>query len=295
MTVCNVGSMEVFWTNDGRSLEYLEVGDARGQPAVYMPGTPGTAGSAALLDDAARRQGVRLLAVSRPGYGESTTTAPGLLSVARDVGELADGLGIGEFTVLGASGGGPFALATAAALKTRVRHVLVAASVGPVHLIAPEVLEPEDVKALGLLAAGDLDSAVATLTAEASRSFDAMLQLPASEFDAAFSGMTPPSEHYFDSRPEERTIFFADLRRSLERYDGFVRDNLSWLGPWDFDLGDVVAPVHLSYGGSDAMVPATHGEWLVARLPTGTLTIHPDAGHGEVCFGLMESAFATLK
>jgi pimeloyl-ACP methyl ester carboxylesterase len=286
--------MDVFRTGDGRALEYLEVGDPGGQPVVYLHGTPGTAGSAALLDEAARRQGVRLLAVSRPGYGESATTPPGLVSVGHDVGELTSGMGVGEFAVLGASGGGPFALATGVALTTRVRHVLVAAGPGPYHLIAPEVLAPEDVEALDLLAGGDVQSAVATVTAQVSRDFDAMMQVPASEFETAFTGNIPPSERYFDTRPEDRTIFFADVRRGLERYDGFVRDNLSWLGPWDLDLGDVVAPVQLSYGGSDSMTPATHGEWLAAHLPTATLTIHPDAGHGEVCFGLVEQLFATL-
>jgi pimeloyl-ACP methyl ester carboxylesterase len=286
--------MDVFLTGDGRGLEYLEVGDPGGQPVIYLHGTPGTAGSAALLDEAARRQRVRLLAVSRPGYGESATTPPGLVSVGRDVGELASGLGVGEFAVLGASGGGPFALATGVALTTRVRHVLVAAGPGPYHLIAPEVLSPEDVQALDLLAAGDVQSAVATVTAEVSRDFDAMMQVPASEFETAFTGHTPPSERYFDTRPKDRAIFFADIRRGLERYDGFVRDNLSWLGPWDFDLGDVVAPVQLSYGGTDSMAPATHGKWLAAHLPTATLTIHPGAGHGEVCFGLVEQLFATL-
>ena len=157
---------------DGRDVEYVEVGDPSGQPVVHLHGTPGTAGSGALLEDAARRNGVRLLAVSRPGYGRSTTTPPGL-GVARDVGELASGLGIEEFAVLGVSGGGPFALATAAALPARVRRVLIAASPGPVHLLAPQHLEPDDVQALELLAAGDVDSAVALVTAEARRDFDA--------------------------------------------------------------------------------------------------------------------------
>jgi pimeloyl-ACP methyl ester carboxylesterase len=287
--------MDVFRMADGRALEYLEVGDPRGQAVVYLHGTPGTAGSAALLHAAALRQRVRLLAISRPGYGESTTTPPGLVSVGRDVGELADGVGVGEFTVFGASGGGPFALATAAALPTRVRHVLVAAGLGPVHLLAPDALEPEDREALDLLAAGEVDRAVATVTDEVRRDFDPMLKVPADEFEAAFRGTAPPNEHYFDTRPEERTAFFADLRRALARYDGFVRDNLSWLGTWDFDLGDVVAPVQLSYGAVDAMASATHGEWLAARLPTNTLTIHPDAGHAEVCFGLADRLFAALK
>ena len=74
-----------------------------------------------------------------------------------------------------------------------------------------------------------------------------------------------------------------------------MRDNLSWSGPWDFDLGSVVVPVLLSYGAADSMVEPAHGEWLAARLPTATLAVHPDATHGEVSFGLAEWLFASLK
>jgi pimeloyl-ACP methyl ester carboxylesterase len=287
--------MDVFRMADGREIEYLEVGDPGGKPVVHLHGTPGTAGSAALLADAARRNDVRLLAVSRSGYGRSTTTPPGLESVAWDVGELASGLGVDEFAVLGVSGGGPFALATAAAMPARVRRVLIAAGQGPVHLLAPQHLEPDDVQALDLLAAGDVDGAVALVTAEAGRHFDALRSLPPDEFAAAMRGNAPPSEHYFDTRPDERAVFAADFRRGIERYDGFVRDNLSWLGPWDFDLADVVAPVDLYYGDSDAMVPATNGEWLAKRLPRATLSVLSGAGHGDITFGLGERLFAVLE
>jgi pimeloyl-ACP methyl ester carboxylesterase len=287
--------MNVFRTADGREVEYVEVGDPGGQPVVHLHGTPGTAGSVALLEDAARRNDVRLLAVSRPGYGRSTTTPPGLVSVARDVGELASGLGVEEFAVLGVSGGGPFALATAAAMPARVRRVLIAAGPGPVHLLAPQHLEPDDVHALELLAAGDVDGAVALVTAEARRDFDALRKVPDDEFEEALSGMAPPGGHYFDTRPDERAVFQADFRRGIERYDGYVRDNLSWLGPWDFDLADVAAPVLLCYGDADAMVPATNGEWLAERLPRATLSIQSDAGHGDVCFGLGDHLFAAVN
>jgi pimeloyl-ACP methyl ester carboxylesterase len=287
--------MDVFAMAGGRDIEYVEAGDLRGQPVVYLHGTPGTAGSVVLLEDAASRNGVRLLAVSRPGYGDSTTTAPGLLSVAQDIGELARGLGIDDFAVLGVSGGGPFALAVAAALPGRVRQVLIAAGPGPVHLLAPEDLEPDDELALEMLASGAVDAAVALVTAEAQRDFDLLRRLPGEEFAEALNGMTPPNEHYFDTRPDDRAVFVSDFRRGIERYDGFVRDNLSWLGPWDCELDDVAAPVHLFYGGADAMVPAINGEWLAGRLPQATLTIDPEACHGEVCFGLGEQVFTVLK
>lgn len=287
--------MDVFRTADGRDIEHLEVGDPSGRPVVHLHGTPGTAGSVVLLADAASRNGVRLIGVSRPGYGASTTTAPGLLAVARDLDELTRGLGIDRFAVLGASGGGPFALATAAALPERVSHVLIAAGPGPAHLLAPEHLEPDDERALELVAAGDVATAVALVTAEAERDFDPLRKLSDTEFADALAGVAPPSEHYFDTRPDERAVFAADFRRSLQRYDGFVRDNLSWLGSWDCELADVVAPVHLFYGAADAMVSAVNGEWLAERLPSATLTIVPGAGHGDITFGLGEQLFAVLR
>jgi pimeloyl-ACP methyl ester carboxylesterase len=287
--------MDVFRTADGRELEYVEAGDPAGQPVVYLPGTPATAGSAALIDEAARRHGVRLLAVSRPGYGRSTTTPPGLLSVAHDIGAMADSWGIGQFAVLGASGGGPFALATGAALPSRVRRVQVAAGPAPVHLLAPQLLEPDDVRALELLAGGDADGAVALVTVGARRAFDGLRALGADEFAEAFKAMAPPGEQYLDTRPEQRALFLTDFRRAIDRYDGLVRDNLSWMGAWDFDLADVAAPVDLCYGGADVMVPAANGEWLAERLPAATLSIHPEAGHGQVTFGLAGHLFSELR
>jgi len=287
--------METFSAAAGHDLEYLEVGDPHGQAVVYFHGTPGTCGSVVLLEDAASRQGVRLLGFSRPGYGDSTTTDPGLAAVARDTDEMTRGLGIDEFAVLGTSGGGPFALAAAATLPDRIHHVLIAAGPGPVHLLAPALLEPDDERALEMLAAGDVEGAVALVAAEAQRDFDPMRDLSSQQFAQALVGMGPPSEHYFDSRPDERAVFAADFRRSIQRYDGFVRDNLSWLGAWDFELDAVAASVHLFYGDADAMVPAVNGQWLAERLPVASLTVVPDAGHGEICFGRGEQMFAVLK
>ena len=70
-----------------------------------------------------------------------------------------------------------------------------------------------------------------------------MCQLRGPEFEAEFISTIPAAEHYFDTRPAERTTFITDFRRGLASYDGFVRDNLSWEGPWDFDFAEVVAPV----------------------------------------------------
>ena len=251
----------------GLVLEYVDVGDPDGVPVVYQPGTPSTAGGGALLDDAARRHGVRLVSVSRPGYGASTSTPPGLASVGRQVVELADLLGWSTFGTFGSSGGGPYALATAAVAPDRVSRVVVAAGPGPTE----EEPSPEE-----------LEAGVRGLA-------DRLLPLDPAAFQAAMAADLPPNEHYFADHPDEAVTFFADLRRALDPPDGFARDNLAWGGTWDVDLVAVTAPVHLLYGDADQMVPVAHGHALAALLPHATFTVLPGAGHGDITFASTDS------
>src|SRR3712207_3027181 len=65
--------------------------------------------------------GIRLLAVDRPAIGLSDPQPRRtLLAWPRDIREMADALGIQRFSVLGWSGGGPYALACAYAMPDRI-------------------------------------------------------------------------------------------------------------------------------------------------------------------------------
>ena len=106
---------------DGRRLGYADLGDAGGTPVFYFHGFPSSRLEACMVEEHARRLGVRLLAVDRPGYGLSDDL-PGrtIPDWPDDVVALADALGLERFAVVGSSGGGPYAIACAA----RIRLVL---------------------------------------------------------------------------------------------------------------------------------------------------------------------------
>ena len=79
-----------------------------------------------VIDEAAVAARVRLVSVNRPGYGGSslsTAEAPSLLAVGKDTAALAALLGLEQYAVIGISGGGPFAAATAVADRDAV-HAL---------------------------------------------------------------------------------------------------------------------------------------------------------------------------
>lgn len=282
---------------DGRLLEHVEYGDPQGLPVLYFHGTPGTATVAELCDEDARASGVRVIATSRPGFGRTTTTAPGLGVAARDCLELADHLGLDRFATHGSSGGGPSALALAAVASDRVSVVLLAASPGPIPEVEPDSLEDVDRRALALVDAGDVEGAAAVL---AEHFEEAFAPFRAAESDEEvrqrFEAFLPPGEgdNRLSRDPRRSGIFWADLRRAVAVTEGMVRDNLSWVGRWDFDLAAVQAPVLLYYGARDQMVPMGAAEWLAHRLPTSELVVLRDADHGATCYDHLPEQYQHL-
>jgi pimeloyl-ACP methyl ester carboxylesterase len=278
---------------DGRTLEYADLGDPAGRPVLFFHGTPGTAGQGEIVADAARVAGVRLVAVSRPGYAASTNTPPGLTSTAADALELADRLGLERLVTMGGSGGGPYVLAVAALALDRVGSVAVLGGIANSSEVNAEDLDPDDRRAIELLAAGDVDAASAILMEWSETAFGPMQGQSAEEFHEALQQTRPPGENWFESRPESLSLFEADWQRAITTFDGFVRDNLSWLGAWDFDLAAVRSPVRLVYGEGDRMVPAARGEWLHERLADSELHVVP-GGHGHATFGAAEESFRAI-
>jgi pimeloyl-ACP methyl ester carboxylesterase len=278
---------------DGRTLEYADLGDPSGTPVLFFHGTPGTGGQGAVIADAARTHGVRLVGLSRPGYGASTASPPGLSRTAADAVELADQLALEELVAMGTSGGGPYALALAAIAPDRVTSVAVLGGPGDYSEVSPEDLDEDDRQAIALLATGDVDGAAAVLTRSSETYFGHLQGLSDEEFGAELQKTRPPGENWFDGHPDLLPVFEADFHRAIATFDGFVRDNLSWLGAWDFDVATVTAPVRLVHGDRDRMVRPAHGDWLRERLANSQQHVVP-GGHGQATFGGAIDTFAVI-
>jgi pimeloyl-ACP methyl ester carboxylesterase len=82
--------------------------------------------------------GVRYVVVDRPGFGGSDPDpARTVADFAADVEQLADGIGVGRFAVVGVSAGAPYALACAWGMPERVTATAAVSS-----LPAPRAGEP---------------------------------------------------------------------------------------------------------------------------------------------------------
>jgi pimeloyl-ACP methyl ester carboxylesterase len=279
---------------DGRLLRVWEGGDPAGAPVVYFHGTPSSRLQAVSGHEAAVRQGVRLIAANRPGYGAEPDAPTSLSSVAGDMVKLADLLRLDRFAVLGVSGGGPYAVASGAVAPERVAAVGVAAGVGPWRLIDPPERNPQDRVALGLADQGDIEGALALFRRDATAEYASMLELDDDAMMDEFIRPVPELERAIFT-PETRAVWAADLREALTSYDGYARDNFAWGGDWDIDLAAVSSPAWLWYGQEDLLVPVEHGRWLLERIADATLVIRPGCGHGRAVFPFWDDMLRTLS
>lgn len=264
---------------DGATVRWGEFGDPAGRPVLYYHGTPGSRLELAWLDGDLRRLGVRLVAFDRPGYGGSTQVPYRLSSGARRGLAVADAAGLGSFAVAGWSGGGPFALATAAVAPQRLTAVGVMSGAGPFQEVpgALDGLAGPDVEAVTQLPHDP--GRAAALFASGFPSADAFGDGRA--VAAVFGEALSPRDRRLLAEKDLADSLAADLREALRQGTGLGGgwDNVAWIGQWDFDLAAVTCPVHLWYGDDDRMAPPEHAHYLQSHLPAARLTMCPGVGH----------------
>ena len=264
---------------DGRTLAYDDVGDPGGTPLIYVHGTPDSR-LARPPDHVTTAAGVRLLAIDRPGAGDSDPRPGGDLgSLGHDLRALLDRLELPRVVLLGWSSGGLFALGAATVLRERVAAIGLVGSVPPVEAYE----DAELVASLGVarrgfvelaaeIPAGDLAVEVAPhlvpdpLTADTAR-----------EHVLASAGDGGRAE--LSAVPGAVDALSAALQASVRQgREGLVRDLVLQLES-GLDLSVIAAPVRAFHGAADGISPPEVGAWLVSRLPNAVLDLSQDAGH----------------
>jgi pimeloyl-ACP methyl ester carboxylesterase len=265
---------------DGRTLAFDDVGDRGGVPVVYLHGTPDSRLARHPDDAVAAECGVRLVAVDRPGAGQSDPDPQGTLgSLGTDLRHLLDDLAIDRTVLLGWSAGGLFALAAAAVLGERVLAVGLVGPVPPVEAYADAGL----VAALGASRRPFVELAGELKPEElASEIVPYLVPHPLTP-DLALA-------HVLESAGELGRAELATVTGAAERLaealaesvrggeDGLAHDLALQLEP-GLDLSLVGCPVRSFHGSDDGVSPPEVGAWLASHLPHAVLDLVPAAGH----------------
>jgi len=249
---------------DGRTLSAHDStnGDHRPLTIVWHHGSPQTGAALEPHLRAAAARHIRWVSYGRPSYGGSTAQ-PGrsVQDAADDVRQLLDALGVERFATMGASGGGPHALACALAMPDRVIAVATFAT------LAPYTTEFDWFEGM----AGGGPSLRAALRGEEARvSFERT-----AEFDP--DSFTTGDYRALESRWESLGTDVGAAATAGPA--GLIADDLALVAPWGEGLVDLEVPVLLAQGGDDRVVPASHAYRLLEVLPDAELWLRPRDGH----------------
>lgn len=268
--------------SNGRRLAVRVSGPAYGVPLVFHHGTPGAATPIRALERAAHDRGLRLVTISRPGYGGSSRMpSRNVADVVSDVRAVLKALEADRCLVAGWSGGGPHALACGARLEA-AEAVLVIAGVAPYGVDGLDWM------------AGMGEDNVAEFSAalrgeRALRSFleplrDQLQDVSVEGILESLASLLPDVDRaaLSDEFGEDMAASFHEgLRVGI---DGWADDDLAFTRPWGFGLEEIVTPVLIWQGSADLMVPFAHGQWLASRVPGATS--HLEHGQGHLSIGL---------
>ena len=258
---------------DGRSLGMAEWGPPDAPVVVYCHGFPGSRLEPSLAQAVVEQRSVnaRVIAFDRPGYGRSTFVRNRtFIDWPADMAEAADRLGVGEFSVLGASGGCPYALACASVLGARVTRVGIVAGVGPLDATGmPEsqlISGPSNLRILRTLQW--------RLVARAARTdrVDTVIDRTVT----TMTGVDREAMKRPDVRAWYRTMFTEafDQGAAAASYEAELYRQL-----WGFDPADITTETNLWHGAVDQWVPISVARWLADRIPNAHLIEWPDHGH----------------
>lgn len=276
---------------DGRVLSFDKYGDPSGLPVFYFHGLPSCRLEAAWCGEAVRRSGVSLIAFDRPGFGRSSFRKyyP-LVGLAEDVVELADHLGIKSFSVVGASAGGPFALAVAASLTDRVSAAATVGGFAPVGKGVSMTQMNRELRAslkIAQLAPWMLPSLFA-LTARA-------VGRRGSGFVRGLIKRAPAPDRELLRNEIVQTQLLNTFREAFALGpSGAAWEQRLLVGDWGFSLDELRIPVTVWQGSLDRNVPPEMGRSLASSIPGARLRLLDGEGHLSLVHNHFEEVLRDL-
>ncbi|MCX8558427.1 MULTISPECIES: alpha/beta fold hydrolase [Mycolicibacterium] len=263
---------------EDRQIGFAEFGNPQGRAVFWLHGTPGARRQIPTeARSFAARKNIRLIGIDRPGIGSSTPHQyENVLGFTDDLRTIADTLGINRFAVIGLSGGGPYTLATAAAMPDRVVMAAVLGGVAP--------LIGEDGISSGLMELAKVVRPILEVADTPIRWVAGSLIKLIGPFGSPaldlYARISPDGDRNLLSRPEFKAMFLDDLLNgSRKQLAAPFADIVVFARDWGFRLEDIKVPVRWWHGDADHIVPYAHGQHAVARIADAEMYTLPGESH----------------
>jgi pimeloyl-ACP methyl ester carboxylesterase len=278
---------------DGGAVAVAEYGEQGGAPIFFCHGWPSSRTMAELTHAAARELNLRIISPDRPGIRNSSLQPERkLLDWPPLLAELADKIGIGEFRMLGISGGAPYAYAAAWAMPERVRAIAAVSG-------APPLAELGDRTGLlrlyrWLLFFYPHHRELLRLSFHAVRPF-LSVKLPIRLRPVLLKLLQPCDANVMRDVAAFEACFESQRQAWRASADGLMVDAEIYAQPWGFPLEEIRVPVRLWHGKKDRSFHWQLAHSLGARLPRCAQHLVEGEGHYSLPIRHMRAILEDLQ
>lgn len=268
-------------------MHYSADGPENGYPIIQFHGSPGSCREInpkeVLEERVLRREGVQVFTPDRGGYhGSDRDPKASIGEYAKDIEAFLDHRGIEKCSIVGRSGGTPYAAAVAALLPDRVSSCALL-----VPVANPAIMGGNYFK--GMLERPDRGD-------ELLSSLEALIRKKVANFaidptnPLAIVGVS--REHL---TPEDLRILEKDAGPLCEMYaaavkqgpEGWVDDQLRQHKPWEYNYSDIRARTLVWTADGDGFTPPAHAGRIAAHVPPENVHFYMVPGNEVGHFGAM--------
>jgi pimeloyl-ACP methyl ester carboxylesterase len=267
---------QYFFGKKGERLLIQEWGPLDKPVVLLVHGFPGCAEHAKLMSGTPYWNSFRLIAMDRPGYGQSDVQkkiTP--LKFAQQIKDLLDEKEIHQVYIISVSGGAPFSLALAYLLKDRVRKLISVGGIAPLTLKTFNFLNTQQKKTWFLRNFVPEPILKLALNRVWQKGMDKIDEFLFTDMDS-FS----PYDRKVLEDPNLGPMLVETTKAALSQGAGGVLGDLKvYSKSWGFPLNNVDCPITLWHGREDDIVNYMFAEDMKKRLPQAQLHFVPQQGH----------------
>lgn len=279
----------LFTRSNGQVVAYFDYGDSE-DVLFFHHGMPSAGPLSPHFKRNAGAHNIRIIEIVRPGYGSSTAIPGRTINTISDINlEVANALGIERFGLVGVSGGGPHALASAHLAGNRCIAQLIIAGPAPYDASNFDFVSgmTEDGRDRWLLSLTSMDEFEVDIAKQATEWSSYSYEQIREKFNV--NAEDPSSD-------EVILNIQARIKYSFQHgTHGLKDDRLALLKPWGFSLGETSMPVQLWTGTEDVNVPQSHAHYLHGVIPNSELRVINGKNHGTIIEPAVEEGFRWLR
>ena len=265
----------------GNHIGYAIYGNKKNFPIFYFHGWPGSRFE--LKNIPLKKKKCFVIALERPGYGISDPISNfKIIDWPKIILEVANKLKIKNFSIIGVSGGAPFALACANTIKNkRLKSIAI------VCPLAPNKAKGMNKGRVGMLVNYGKKPFLSWLILNLLRT-----SLLNSNLEKSFNRL----KNKIPLPKADLKLFTIDRgKRLIENFKeavkhgttGVHRDAHLYSNDWGFKLKNIKKKIFIWHGDKDLTVPIITNKYYKKKLKNKKIFIKSNEGHFSICYNFM--------